>query len=61
VRAILTPRSLFYLTAIDVALSMVILFMLSGLVVRVLMFAHDRGGLRMLRRSRRAQHHRFGT
>jgi hypothetical protein len=54
VRSILTPGNLFYITAIDLALSMVILFTLSGLVVKVLMFAHDRGGLRVLRRARRA-------
>jgi hypothetical protein len=52
VRAILTPGNLFYLTAIDVSLSMVILFLLSGLAVKVLILAHDRGGLRMLRRRR---------
>jgi hypothetical protein len=54
VRAILTPGNIFYLTAIDLALSMVLLFLLSGITVKALIFAHDRGDLRLLRRSPRA-------
>ena len=50
VRAILTPGNLFYLTAIDLALSMVLPFLLSGLTVKALIFAHDRGDLQLLRR-----------
>jgi hypothetical protein len=54
VRAILTPGNIFYLTAIDLALSMVLLFLLSGITVKALIFVHDRGDLRLLRRWSRA-------
>jgi hypothetical protein len=53
IRAILTPGNLFYMTAVDLSLSLVILFLLGGIVVKALFFAHDRGELRVLRRPAR--------
>lgn len=53
IRAILVPSSLAYLTAVDLALSTVIIFLLGALTVRVLIYMHDRGELRLLRRRRR--------
>jgi len=50
VRAILVPIYLHFLTAVDLALSLVILFLLGGLSIKALIFAHDRGNLRILRR-----------
>ena len=55
VRAILTPGNLFYLTAVDLSLSIIILFLLGGLTVKALMHAHDKGGLRIPRRPPRAR------
>jgi hypothetical protein len=54
IRAILVPGSLAYLTAVDLALSTVIIFLLGALTVRVLVYMHDRGELRILRRRRSA-------
>jgi len=54
IRAILVPSNLQYLTAVDLALSMVIIFLLGALTIRALMFVHDRGELRLLRRRRHA-------
>ena len=55
VRTILTPGNLYYLTAVDLSLSMIILFLLGGLTVKALMHAHDKGELRILRRPPRAR------
>jgi hypothetical protein len=49
VRSILVPVNLHFLTAVDLSLSMVILFLLGGVTVKVLMLAHDRGDLHVLR------------
>lgn len=53
VRAIIVPVNLHFQTAVDLALSIVILFLLGGISVKALILAHDRGGLRVLKRSRR--------
>ena len=50
IRAILTPGNLYYLTSIDVALSIVIIFLLGAITVRALVFIHDEGDLRVFRR-----------
>ncbi len=55
VRTILTPGNLYYLTAVDLSLSIIILFLLGGLTVKALMHAHDKGDLRILRRPPRAR------
>ncbi len=55
IRAILTPANLYYLTSVDLALSTVILFLLGGITVKALLFAHDQGGLRILRRPARGR------
>jgi hypothetical protein len=52
VRAILVPINLHFLTAVDLALSMVILFLLGGLSIKALVLVHDRGDLRILSRGR---------
>ena len=53
IRGILTPGNLFYITAVDVALSMVIVFMLGALTVRALVFVHDEADLGWLGRRQR--------
>ena len=53
VRAIIVPVNLHFQTAVDLALSIVILFLIGGISVKALILAHDRGGLSVLRRSRR--------
>lgn len=50
VRSILTPANLFYITAIDLALSVVIIFTLGAITVRALVFVHDEAGMRLIRR-----------
>ena len=50
VRGILTPGNLYYLTAVDLSLSIVILFLLGGITVKALLVAHDKSELRILRR-----------
>jgi hypothetical protein len=45
IRAIITPGNFNHLTAMDLALSVVILFLLSALTFRALQFAHHRSGL----------------
>ena len=50
IRAILTPSSVNYMTAVDLALSMVIIFVLGALTIRALMFVHDEAQLGVLRR-----------
>lgn len=53
IRAILVPGNLYYMTAVDLALSAVIIFLLGTLTVRALLFVHDRGDLNMIPRRRR--------
>ena len=53
VRTIIVPVNLHFQTAVDLALSIVILFLLGGISVKALILAHDRGGLRVLTRSGR--------
>ena len=50
IRAILTPANIFYVTAIDLALSVVIIFLLGAISVKALLYIHDRGDMRVLRR-----------
>src|SRR5262245_53558486 len=50
IRGILTPGNLFNLTAVDLALSIVIIFLLGAITVRALMFLYDRAEIRLLRR-----------
>ena len=50
IRAILTPSSINYMTAVDLALSMVIIFVLGALTIRALMFVHDEAHLGVFRR-----------
>ena len=53
IRAILVPGNPAYVTAVDLALSVVIIFLLGGITIRALLFVHDRGELDLLRRRRR--------
>ena len=53
IRSILTPSNLNYITAVDLALSMVIIFLLGALTVRALLFVHDEAQLSLLGRRRR--------
>ncbi len=53
IRAILTPGNIFYVTAIDLALSVVIIFLLGAISVKALLYIHDRGEMKVLRRPRR--------
>ncbi len=53
IRGILTPGNLFNLTAVDLALSIVIIFLLGAITVRALMFLYERGEIRLRRRPRR--------
>lgn len=50
IRAILTPSSINYMTAVDLALSLVIIFVLGALAIRALMFVHDEAQMSILRR-----------
>jgi hypothetical protein len=50
IRAILVPGNLYYQTAVDLALSIVIVFTLGAILVRALVFAHDQADLHLLRR-----------
>jgi hypothetical protein len=50
IRSILTPPNILYITAVDLALSMVIIFLLGALTVRALLFVHDVAELRLLGR-----------
>ena len=47
IRSILTPGNLYYVTAVDLSLSVVILFLLGAITVRALLFFHERSGLRL--------------
>jgi hypothetical protein len=42
--------SIYFLTAVDVSLSMVILLLLGAITVRALLLVHERGDLRLLSR-----------
>jgi hypothetical protein len=53
IRSILTPQNLFYLTAVDLALSTVIIFTLGAITVRALIYVHDEAGMGVFRRARR--------
>lgn len=55
IRGIIVPGNMYYMTAMDLALSTVIIFLLGAITVRTLMFLHDRGELRVLRRRRREE------
>lgn len=50
IRGILTPSNLNYVTAVDLALALVIIFVLGALTIRALMFVHDEAQLALLRR-----------
>jgi len=54
VRGVIVPVNLHFHTAVDLALSIVILFLLGGISVKAMILVHDRGDLRVLKRSRRA-------
>ena len=49
----MTPQNLFYLTAVDLALSTVIIFTLGAIMVRALLYIHDEADMSFLRRVRR--------
>jgi hypothetical protein len=53
IRSILTPSNLSYITAVDLALSMVIIFLLGALTIRALLWVHDQAELSVLRRRQR--------
>jgi hypothetical protein len=53
IRAILIPSNIQYITAVDLALSLVIIFVLGALTMRALVFVHDAAGLALLGRRRR--------
>jgi hypothetical protein len=50
IRSILTPSNLYYLTAVDLALSIVIIFTLGAITVRALIYVHDEAGIGLFRR-----------
>ncbi len=50
IRSILTPANLFYMTAVDLALSIVIIFTLGAITVRALIYVHDEAGMGLFRR-----------
>lgn len=56
IRAILTPANVYYVTSIDLALSIVIIFLLGAISVKALFHIHDRAEMRVLRRRRRQKH-----
>jgi hypothetical protein len=45
IHGILTPQNLYYLTAVDLALSVVIIFLLGAITVRAFLYIRDQGGL----------------
>jgi len=53
IRSILTPQNLFYLTAVDLALSTVIIFTLGAITVRALFYIHPEADMTLFRRVRR--------
>ena len=52
IRSILIPSNISYITAVDLALSMVIIFVLGALTIRALVFVHDAAQLGLLGRRR---------
>jgi len=50
IRSILIPSNISYITAVDLALSMVIIFVLGALTIRALLFVHDEAQLGLLGR-----------
>jgi hypothetical protein len=50
VRSVLVPNKVQYITAVDLSLSVVILFLLGALSVRALLYMYERGGLPALLR-----------
>ena len=54
IRGILTPSNISYITAVDLALSLVIIFVLGALTIRALMFVHDEAQLGLLKRRPRS-------
>jgi hypothetical protein len=52
IRSILIPSSINFITAVDLALSTVIIFVLGALVIRALVFVHDEAQLGLLGRRR---------
>lgn len=50
IRAILSPSNPAYLTAVDLSLSLVILFLLGAITVRALQYSHARSGYHLRRR-----------
>jgi hypothetical protein len=48
IRAIIVPTNQNYLTAVELSLACVILFLLLAITVRALRFVHDRAGLHLL-------------
>jgi hypothetical protein len=53
IRSILTPANLYYMTAVDRALSIVIIFTLGAITVRALMYIHVEAGIGLFRGRRR--------
>ncbi len=47
IRQILVPSNYYYVTAVDLSLSVVILFLLGAITVRALFFVHARSGLQL--------------
>ena len=45
IHGILTPQNLYYLTAVDLALSVVIIFLLGAITVRAFLYIRDQGSL----------------
>ena len=54
IRSILTPSGVDYMTSVDHALSLVIIFVLGALAIRALVFVHDEAELRIFRGGPRA-------
>jgi hypothetical protein len=50
IRSIMTPGNPAYVSLLDVCLSAVIIFLLMAITFRLLLFSHQRSGLRLLRR-----------
>src|SRR5581483_4065340 len=60
IRAILTPSNVAFMTAIDLALSLVIIFLLGAISVRARVYVHDLADLDVLRRGRGKRSRRSG-
>jgi hypothetical protein len=61
IRGIVVPGNLYYMTAMDLALSTVIIFLLGAITVRTAVFLHDRGELGLFGRSRVRGHDPGGS